>query len=49
MTFFKSFVAAAMVLMAAGYCTAGPAVFARAGETVTVVKAASGFWVVKKV
>ncbi len=49
MSFFKSFVAASMFLMAAGYGCAGEALFVKGAEKVAVVKASSGFWVVKKV
>jgi hypothetical protein len=49
MSFFKSFVAASMFLMAAGYGCAGEALFVKGAEKAMVVKASSGFWVVKKV
>ena len=49
MSFFKSFVAASMFLMAAGYGCAGEALFVKGAEKVMVAKAASGFWVIKKV
>ena len=48
MSFFKTFVAATMFLMSAGFGCSGEAVFTKGTEKVTVVKAASGFWVVKK-
>jgi hypothetical protein len=49
MSFFKSFVAASMFLMAAGYGCAGEALFVKGAEKVMVQKSSSGFWVVKKV
>lgn len=45
--FFKSFVAASMALMAAGYGCSGEAKFSKSSESVVVVKSSSGFWVVK--
>jgi len=48
MSFFKTFVAASMFLMSAGYGCSGEAMFTKGAEKVAVVKAASGFWVVKK-
>ena len=48
MSFFKSFVAASMFLMSAGYGCAGEALFVKGAEKVIVQKASSGFWVVKK-
>lgn len=47
--FFKSFVAASMALMAAGYGFAGEGKFAKGGEKVEIVKSSSGFWMVKAV
>jgi hypothetical protein len=47
MSFFKSFVAASMFLMSAGYGCAGEAVFVKGAEKLMVVKASSGFWVFK--
>jgi hypothetical protein len=49
MGYFKSFVAASMFLMAAGYGCSGEAKFSKGAESVVVVKASSGFWVVKAV
>ncbi len=46
---FKTFNAAAMFLMAAGFGCSGEAVFKKADEVVTVVKASTGYWVVKAV
>jgi hypothetical protein len=47
--FFKSFVAASMFLMSAGYGCSGEAKFSKGAESVMVVKSSSGFWVVKAV
>lgn len=49
MGYFKSFVAASMFLMSAGYGCSGEAKFSKGSESVMVVKASSGFWVVKEV
>lgn len=49
MGYFKSFVAASMFLMSAGYGCSGEAKFSKGAESVMVVKSSSGFWVVKAV
>ena len=49
MGYFKSFVAASMFLMSAGYGCSGEAKFSKGAVSVMVVKSSSGFWVVKEV
>lgn len=49
MSFFKSFAAAAMYLMANGYDFTSGSVFKSADATVEVVKTSSGYYRVKEV
>lgn len=46
--YFRSFAAAALALMAAGYFAAEEGSFVRGSEVVSVEKASSGYWVVKE-
>lgn len=47
MAMHKSYIAAAMYLMSAGFGCAGESMFKRGVESVVVVKSSSGYWLVK--
>ena len=49
MSFFKTFVAASLFLMSAGFGCAGEALFVKGTEKAMVVKSSTGFWVIKKI
>ena len=49
MSMHKSYAAAVMYLMAAGYGLAAESVYVKADAKVAVVKSPSGYWVVKEV